>query len=352
MTHRDMRPLYEHGFDEHMVEVYLSLLHLGRASIKAVREEVNSGGRGSLSLSYSQVRHALVKLVGRGAAEKHPSAENTYTPVNPKKLFEEIREARLAEMVEVEGHLSELYERTTRQFGLCTLKANNFHFKSLDLGLKILSDRFLRAARESIVFLAPPPPLLRYLRWGLGDAYARGAKVEIHYSKWDFEELPDYFNEVKPFLTYRAAIFKRKHRIYEATSVDDEFTRVGNLIVDRTAFVMVPYYRAKVTAGTVEYGMDFLHGFNRFSSYIPAIFEGLAQNPVEERFDFIPQREALVLDFLREHPRVSKSRLASGVGISGTELKRVTKVLEKHGLVRVERRLGGRGRPTEVVELV
>ncbi|GAB4322958.1 MAG: hypothetical protein Kow0069_27950 [Promethearchaeota archaeon] len=338
----------EHGFDERMVEVYASLLQLGSGQVKEVQKRVNAGvGPG---LSYAQVRNALERLRAVGAVERQAGTPAVYLPLNPKVVFEGVREARLAEIDEVEEWLSDLYERGASELGKCTLQVNNFYFKNLTLGFKVLSERFVRVASGSVVLIAAPPLVLKRLRWALKEAYERGAEVEVHYSGLDFEELPSYLSAIKPLISFRATIFKRKYRLYEASSVDDQFTRVGSLIIDRTSFVSFPYFRASSTGDSVEYGIDFLHGFNKFS-FAPSILDSLSRNPVLERMEWVPPREASVLEYLKSKPRARKHAMSAELGISGTELKRVLGVLERHGRIRVRRQRTGKGRPTDVVEL-
>src|SRR4030042_1802555 len=145
----DATPLLrELGFDENMAQVYFALVDLGRATIKQI-QAMNKPGK---SLSYSQVYHALKKLLNAQVVEQHPSFEDSFSPVNPSLVFDEIKQQKWEKLARIEQDLADRYERSTKEFGMCTIQTNRFYFSSLDLGFKIITDRFINSATTILVF--------------------------------------------------------------------------------------------------------------------------------------------------------------------------------------------------------
>ncbi|OLS15186.1 MAG: hypothetical protein RBG13Loki_1200 [Promethearchaeota archaeon CR_4] len=345
----DATPLLrELGFDENMAQVYFALVDLGRATIKQI-QAMNKPGK---SLSYSQVYHALKKLLNAQVVEQHPSFEDSFSPVNPSLVFDEIKQQKWEKLARIEQDLADRYERSTKEFGMCTIQTNRFYFSSLDLGFKIITDRFINSATTILVFLAPPPTLIRQLLPALTRAYGRGVKLEIHYSVRDFEEYPNYPAVLLALCkNIRVKLVQRQFRTYDAVAINDELTRVGSLLIDNQQLVSVPYHRIKRTNGEIDFGIDFFEGFFQAQAIVQNIIAGFPENPILQMIDSIPPRESQILEYLKDHPRSPKHELSLALGIGGTDLREILARLTQHGLILTEKVPQNRGRPVEVVRL-
>ncbi len=343
------RPLYEFGFDEHMAAVYLALLGLGRATIKQIQSTL----QGSENYSYSQVYHALKKLMGLRAVELQKGFEDTFSPLSPPLLFEEFRKQKWDKFAKLEKELTDRYERATRDFGQCTIRSNRFFFSSLEMGFKIITERFLNNAKEIIRFLAPPPILLRRLQWALINAYNRGVKIEIHYSDRDFEEVPDYYITLLSLCkNFRVRIACREFRTYDAVAVNDEYTRVSSILVDNAQLISTPYYRVPMGDDVINFGIDYVEGFFQAPEIVSSIIASFPENPIQQMIEYVPPRESLLLEFLKDHPETPKHELSTQLGIGGTDLRDLLDRLVRFGAIRVEKITKRAGRPVEVVSLV
>ncbi len=340
--------LHEFGFDEHMTSVYLTLVDLGRATIKQVQGALQA----TQNFSYSQVYHALKKLVSLHAVELHKGFEETFSPLSPPLLFEEFRKQKWDKFARLEKELAERYERATRDFGQCTIQSNRFYFSSLELGFKIITERFINNARETIRFLAPPPMLLKRLQWVLMKAYDRGAKVEIHYSDRDFEEMPDYYTTILSICkNFRVHIICRLYRTYDAVAVNDEYTRVGSILIDNHQLISVPYYRVSGADGALDFGIDFFEGFFHAPEIVGSLVAAFPANPIIQMIEYVPPRESLILEFLKNNPPTPKHELSTQLRIGGTDLRELLDRLVRFGAITIERVPKGTGRPVEIVSL-
>lgn len=349
-TKDQYRPLLEFGLDESEADAYLALVNLGRATIKELQAAVQD----VRNWSYSQTYHILKKLLRVGVAEQQKGFEDTFTPLSPGQLFEQLRARKWERYAELEQELTENYERATAECGACTAQVNHFHFSTLELGFKILADRFISATQKSIHLISAPPSLFRRLQWALASAHERGVSIDVYYSKWDFEELPDYAATIQQYCrTYRTKLIRHQYRTHDPIAVNDEYTRQGLILLDRSTFISVPFfrYREDSLTGTVEHGIDYLEGFYKATGIGHNILEQLTENPILEEKDLIPVQEAQLMELVRLHSPLPKHELAAQLNVSGTELKSLLERLERAGQIRVEKVPKGRGRPADIVVL-
>ena len=340
--------LHELGFDENMAQVYFALIDMGRATIK----QIQAGFLPGTNLSYSQVYHALKKLQNAKVIEQHPSFEDSFSPVNPTLVFDDFKQRKWETLAGIEQDLADRYERSTKEFGMCTIQTNRFYFSSLDLGFKILTDRFVNGATTILVFLAPPPVLLRQLLPALTRAYGRGVKLEIHYSVRDFEEYPNYPAVLLALCkNIRVRLVQRQFRTYDAVAINDELTRVGSVLIDNRQLVSVPYHRIRGANGELDFGIDFFEGFFQAPGIVQDIIAGFPENPILQMIDSVPPRESQILEYLKDHPQTSKHQLSAALGIGGTDLAEILARMHQQGIIITEKVPQKRGRPLELVRL-
>jgi sugar-specific transcriptional regulator TrmB len=342
------KPLYEYGLDKQNIKIYETILSLGRCNIKKIQKSILP----DMNLSYSQVYSILKKLKRLHMIEEHSGGEKSFTPIDPELMLEKIKKENIVKIDYLKNEFSDIFKRTTYEFGQCTIHVNMFTFTSLELGYQIIINKFIKNANKSIVFLAPPPILIKRLKLALIDAYERGVEIEIHYSIHDFEELEDYYIEILPLIKdFRVKLFKRKYRLHEPVSINDEYTRMGNLIIDKVTLVSTPYYKKSIKKGVVNYDIDYFSGFYHFPLQINNIFSSLQMNEIIQMMDILPPNEAALFELLRYENKVPKNLIASKLSLSGTKLKAFLDKLERMNKIIIRRESEGRGRPKEYVEL-
>ncbi len=340
------KPLIEAGFSPEMIAIYLTILKLGRVTIKNIQEDIKE----DFNLSYSQVYYSIKKLIEQKIIEQQMGFEKTYTAKNPEFFFERIRSEKMENIEILEERLIDQYKRSTLDFGQCTVRLNMYHFSSLDLGFRILSDRLFKNAEKTIIFIATPPYIFKRLKWELIDAYERGIEIKIYYSRNDFEELDDYYKQILPHINdCHIKIIENRYRTYGSISVNDEFTRTGHILVDGRTLVTYPFYRSSEKGGIVHYDIDFIEGFYNAPSIVISNKDILNQNEIIQMIDYIPAKEATLLDFLKTDTSIKKSELAKKLKLSGTDLKVLLLRLEKLGKIKVEKKIQEKGRPIEFI---
>ncbi len=342
-------PLIEAGFSPEMIAIYLAILKLGRTTIKNIQDNIKK----EFNLSYSQVYYSIKKLIEHKIIEQQMGFEKTFTAQNPELFFDRIRSEKMENIEMLEKQLTDQYKRSTLDFGKCTIRLNMFHFSSLDLGFRILSDRLLKNAEQTIIFIATPPYIFKRLKWELIDAYERGIEIKIYYSRNDFEELDNYYNQILPFINdCHVKIIENKYRTYGSISVNDEFTRTGHLFIDGRTLVTYPFYRSSEKGGVIQYDIDFMEGFYNAPSIVKTNKDILNQNEILQMLDYIPSKEATLLDYLKTNVSVKKSELGKKLKLSGTDLNILLTRLEKLGKIEVEKKSQEKGRPTEYIKRI
>jgi sugar-specific transcriptional regulator TrmB len=331
-----------------MVAIYKCLVQYGHGTIKEIQENLHS----TFNLSYMQTYNSLEKLVQKKIIEVEKGIDLQFVPINPSTLFEDIHEQFIEEINQLNKQLSDQYQRSMHEFGVCTRQSNYFHFSSIDLGFKMLIDYFIKEAETEIIITAGIPLLLKRLQWALVNAYERGVQIEIHYSSRDFEENPDYINLIRPYIkNYRVKVFNRKYRTYDALSINDEYTRQGNIMIDGMRLIHFPYYKSAIYEDRVEYGIDYFAGFYNAASIIRNIILNSHENPIEEMVEYTPSRESMLLECLKSCSPISKNELSLKANIGGTELKTLLKRLQSQNKIKINKKNNKIGRPAEFVEL-
>lgn len=340
--------LREFGFNDQMIGVYLGLLELGKCTITELKQAIKD----NLNLSYSQVYHNLTKLLQLRAIEQQSGIENVYTPISPEILLERIRSQKTEEINQTSHELTEIYNRAIKPIGQCTIKTNYFYFSSIELGCKIIGDQMIAKASNNVIFLCCIPFLINRLKSALNQAYENGANIEIHYSNVDFEEFPNFSNILKnEFGNYRVKIVKRKYKIHEAIAVNDEYTRLGHILIDSRTMIDFPYFCESEKNSIVSYGIDYLSGFYKINNLATQILQSLHNNPILNTEEYIPPREALILEYISSHNEVTKSDISRDLNISGTDLKQFINILMKLGKIRIKKIISGKGRPSEIIKI-
>ena len=346
--HKQLEPLYENGFDSEMVIVYMALLKLGKATTKEILLKIQD----QLNISYHQIYYILKKLKKQETIEIQQGIEKNYTPINPSIILERFRHAKIEKLNTLEQILTEDYARTTSDFGLCTIQTNQFHFSSIEMGIKIIEDKFMKDCQKSIIFIATPPFIFKRLKIGIIDAYTRGISIEVQYSNRDFEELPDYIKSITPYIQKcNLCINKRQYRTYEAISIDDAYTRVGQMLIDGSILVNYPYYIAKKNELVIDHGIDLISGFYHAPSIIKQILKSLHLNPIAQQIHFVPPIEANLLEILHDRSPIQRSELSTKLKISGHQLKELITRLVKEGKISIVSHSQQKGRPKELVQL-
>lgn len=345
---KQLEPLYENGFDHEMVVVYMALLKLGRATTKDLLLKIKD----QLNISYNQIYYILKKLKKKEIIEIQQGLEKKFTPINPSIILERYRQVKLEKLNHLEKILNEDYARTTSHFGLCTIQTNQFHFSSIEMGIKIIEDKFIKDCQKSVIFIATPPFIFKRLKIGIIKAYSRGISIEIQYSNRDFEELSDYIKTISPFIQKcNIQINRRQYRTYEAISINDAYTRVGQMLIDGKILVNYPYFIAKNKNPSIEHGIDLISGFYHAPGIIKQIQKSLHLNPIEQQINFIPPREANLIEFLQNEPLMQRNELCTKLKISGHELKNLITRLVKEGKIERISQPQQKGRPKEFIRL-
>ena len=349
MSKKYLNLLQELGFDGIMHDVYLALISQGRGTIKNLQDSDDLVRK----YSYSQIYHALNKLHKIHFIEEQQGEEKSFFAVSPVRVFESIREKKLEQINNTTHYLEDIFKRTTTDLGVCTIQINRFHFSSLEMGFQIIEEKFLQNAKKELIFLAPPPILLKRFKTVLIHAYNKGIPISIHFSEFDFEELGSYLKEIQPYVEKaNVQINRRQYRVHDACAVNDQYTRIAQLLIDGVSFISFPYYRSSVKNGKVSYNIDFMEGFTNSPSIIAGILQSLILNPILETWVSIPPKEVEVCEIIKQKGRIQKSELARLLGLSGTSLKKILDRLEKRQEIRIDREEKEKGRPMEWVYLL
>lgn len=340
--------LLEIGLSEPIIEIYQTLLVQGRATLK----EIQLGICSKFNYSYSQLYGCIQKLVKFKMIEKIQGSDS-YIPINPHFVFEPLREEKVDLYNSIIQEFSDLYARSSFQSGICSMEANIFHFSSLELGFKILNEKFLPQIQFRMILLATPPIVLKRLKNGLLHASSHGIKIEIHYSERDFEENPNYFEQIKEFVKdIHCTIYRRLYRTYDIISYNDEYTREAHIILDDNRFITIPYHRINESTGKIGFDIDNIGGLYNVPGIIQGIIDSFHENPILEQIEYTPAQESLVLEYIRNHSPIQKSQIGKSLGIAGTQLKALLSQLEHNNKIRIEKKVQKQGRPTEEIRIM
>lgn len=337
--------LFEMGLNELLITLYRALLGKGRATLSELQILILP----KFNLSYSQIYRAIQHLSKKKIIEKIPDSEY-WIPKNPSFVFEPIRDDKILAYNSLITEFSELYTRSTYQSGICSMNANRFQFSSLELGYKILNEQFFPQVQKRIILLAVPPIVIKRLRNGLIQASNRGVKIEIHYSERDFEERPQYFDQIKEYVKeIHCTIYRRKFRIYDIISYNDEYTREAHILLDEQRFISFPYHRVNLSDYRVGFDIDTIDGLFNVPGIVDGIINSFHENPILEQIDLTPPLESLILEYLRNHSPIQKNQISKELGIAGSQLKDLLNQLFHHNLIRIDKKNQKKGRPIEEI---
>lgn len=329
----DLGFLHEFGINDLQIKIYEFLIENRFGNINQIKNALN--------FSYTQVRDNLNQLEKVGLIISSDGKPKSYIRVNPDVALTKMLKERTKAIVEQIDTLKEEILIEESKQGICTRNITFYHHSNLTTGIEHLYN-LINQAENQIIVSSIPPMLLTKLEKALYNAFLKGVKIKIFFSKLDFEKDLNYFEYVTEILKNIEAI------IIETDEKTCRFVRYNDLIVNEGIILIDDFLNSILFLDN-----NCFH-FNGFFApdFVKNSFKMLEAKTIIKAIEINPDPIQNVLDIVKSKPEIKTRELGIQSNLAGTKLREILNYLIKENLIKEEVIKGNVGRPKRVYSLI
>lgn len=325
--------LSEFGLNDIQIKIYRYLLNYQFGTIEKIKED--------LDYSYAQVRENINLLEKQNFITSSEGKPKTYFRTNPKIVLTEILKKKNNKILEKINDLEQDLKTIESEKGICTRNITFYHHSDINIGLEYIYNLMGKTENE-IILSSLPPSVLKKLERALYQAFLKGIKIKLYYSKLDFDSIENYFGQITDILK------NINIEIIEISEKSCRFVRFNDLIVNE-GVILIDYY-----FNSVLFIEDSCFHFNGF--YMPNIAESVKKmfeaKTLLKSVEINPDPVQNVLDLIKHQPDIKTRELSIKSSIAGTKLREILEYLTDQGLIKEEKIKGEIGRPKKVYSII
>ncbi len=310
--------LNEFGLSDVQIRIYDYLLNNRFGNINQIRKEINH--------SYAVIRDNLRHLEKKGLITSSDGKPKLYFRSNPKLALTEILKEKNNKILEEIDKLDENIQALESMKGVCTRNITFYHHSDIIIGLEHLYN-LIDLAEKEIILSSLPPSLLKKLERALNRAFLKGIKIELYFSKLDFESIDNYFGLITDILK------DIKIEVIENNEKTCRFVRFNDLIVNE-GVILVDYY-----FNSVLFVDDSYFHFNGF--YMPDMAMSVKKmfdaKTCIKSVEITPDPIQGILDIIKNQEKVKTRELSIKSKLSGARVREILEFLINEGLIKEEK---------------
>jgi sugar-specific transcriptional regulator TrmB len=301
------------GLSEIQIKLYDYILEYKSGTINQIKE--------ALGYSYAQVNYNMSVLEDLGLIFASKSSEKKFYRIDPQIALTKVLEERVEDFRQQIQSIDEKVKAEESSRGECLANVNFYHYTDLNLATQHFY-KLIENATEEIIITSLPPTFLQNLELPLYNAFLRGVKLVIYFSKRDFDTLNSYLNEITDiFKRIQIEIIEIEEKACQYVKYNDIIVNNGLILIDNKLF------------NTILFLDDDLFHFEGFFSGINLVNQAkkyLEIKTIKKRIlveypDYIQS----VIDTIEKFGPISTSELSRKAKIGGSRLREVLEFLLK-----------------------
>jgi predicted transcriptional regulator len=326
--------LSEFGLSDVQIRIYEYLVKNRFGTIKDIKE--------SISRSFAQVRNNLKILEANNFITSSEGKPKLYFRVNPKISLTSLLKRRSQNILDNINQLVEDINVYESEKGICTRNITFYHHSDINTGIDYVY-KLIENSKTEIILSSLPPSLLKSFESALQTAFLEGAEIKFFYSKFDFETINNYFEQV-------TAILKDVNlTLIETNEKTCRLVRFNDLLVNEGVILTDDYFNS------VLFIDDTFFHFNGF--YMPNTVQGVkkmfnAKNVIK-KVAIKPEPIQSIINIISNNDSIKTNDLSSQVRLGGTKLREFLDFLLSKGVIEeTVIKAGKPGRPKRVYSIV
>ncbi|MBD3197749.1 MAG: hypothetical protein GF317_22040 [Candidatus Lokiarchaeota archaeon] len=325
--------LQEFGLSGIQIRIYEFLIRNKFGTIDTIKNELN--------YSYAQVRENLIILEQKHLVSSSDGKPKLHFRVNPKLALTELLKSKNEKILEKINTLEDDIKANESEKGYCTRQISLYHHSDVNTGLEELY-ALLDGVENEILLSSLPPSLIRKLEPSLYQAFLRGVRIKVYFSKLDFEKIDNYFGIISDILkNIKLHIIEVEERVCRFVRYNDMIVNEGNILIDHHL-------------NSVLFTEDNYFHFSGFSApnivkNVKGIYERV-KTPIKS-VEINPDPLQKVIEQIKAHPDIKTRDLSIKSQLSGEKLREILDYLIEQGFVKEEKIQGEVGRPKIVYSL-
>ena len=329
----DLGFLHEFGINDLQIKIYEFLIKNRFANINQIKTALN--------FSYAQVRDNSNQLEKVGLITSSDGKPKNYILINPEIALTNLLKNKTDRIFMRIKSLKESILIEESKQGICTRNITFYHHSNLNTGIDHLY-KLINQAENKIILSSLPPILLKKLERALYNAFLKGVKIKIFFSKLDFEKVVNYFEYITETLK------NIEVKIVEINEKTCRFVNYNDLIVNEGVILIDDYLNS------ILFLDDNCFHFNGFfaPNIVKSSFDMLKAKTVLKSVKINPDCIQKVLDIVKCIPEIKTRELGIQSNLAGTKLREVLEYLIKTNLIKEEVIKGNVGRPKKVYSLI
>ena len=308
--------LNEIGFTDIQINIYKYLLKNRYGTINDIKNELN--------YSYTQVYHNLLFLEENQLIESSSESKpKLFIRINPKIALTELLNNRYNNYRDNIENIDKEIKIQESKSGHCVRDVSFYHYSDNILAIENFHHLF-EITQKEIIMSSLPPILLRRLEPSLYNAFLRGVKLKMYFSQLDYEEYPNYFEEITDVLKrVRVELIQTKEKTCQLIRFNDNIVNMGNILIDEF------YLNSVIFNGNETYHIDGFKGpFAKQAKKMLEIKTVIKKMEIE-----YPKPIQNVLKIIEEFKSIKTRDLSSKSKIGGAKLREILEFLANSGVI-------------------
>ncbi|MFX1566739.1 MAG: helix-turn-helix domain-containing protein [Promethearchaeota archaeon] len=323
------------GLSEIQIQLYDYLIERKSGTTFEIKENLN--------LSYSQVNYNMSILEDMGLIFSSKSKKNKkYFRIDPQIALMRVLDERMKGFKKQINLIGETVKAEESTVGKCYANITFYHYTDVNLAVEYYY-KLIENCKNEIYMSALPPTLLKKLEPAFYNAFLKGIKLVLYFSKDDFDSIEDYFDQITNILKRTPIeIIQTKETTCQHVRYNDIIVNNGVVLIDGKYLNTVLFLNDDIFHFDGFYGINFVQQSKKYLE---------VKNIIKRIKIEYPESFQIVLDILRNKKVISTKELSMESKIGGGKLREILDYLTKIGEVEENEIKESVGKPKKVYSL-
>ncbi|MEJ2249649.1 MAG: helix-turn-helix domain-containing protein [Candidatus Lokiarchaeota archaeon] len=305
------------GLSEVQIQLYDYILESKSGTINQIKED--------MGYSYAQINYNMSVLEDIGLVFSSKSNSNKkFYRIDPQIALTKVLDEKIKDFKEQIEKIDEKVKAEDSSKGKCIANINFYHYSDVNLAIQYYY-KLIEDSKEEIYMTSLPASVLKKLEPVLYNAFLRGIRLVLFFSRRDFESFENYFDVITDiFNRIRIEIIEIKERTCQYVRYNDIIVNNGLILIDGKYLNTILFIDDDIFHFDGFFGPNFVQEAKRF----------LEIKTVKKRIQIdYPDSIQSVLNVIKKAGPISTSELSKEAKIGGTKLREALDFLKKEGMI-------------------